>query len=182
MELLYHINFGVPLLSPGAKLMLPVRKMTARDAVAVADLPGWDRYGPETPGLPEACFFFELAADPKGRVQTLLANAAGDRGVSLKFNKSQLPCFTLWKNTQAQCDGYVTGLEPGINFPNAKSFEKRMGRVTILAPGESRTYAVTIEAHADQSGVQAAAAAVAALQATVKPEICPAPDPAWSGK
>jgi hypothetical protein len=182
LELLYHINFGVPLLSPGAKLVLPVRKMSPRDAVAVADLPGWDRYGPETPGLGEGVFFFDLAADPQGRVQTLLCNAAGDRGVSLKFNKNQLPRFTLWKNTQANCDGYVTGLEPGINFPNVKSFEKRMGRVTILAPGESRTYALTIEAHADAAGVQAAAAAVAALQATAKPEICPAPDPAWSGR
>ena len=157
--------------------------MTPRDAVAVADLPGWDRYGPETPGLPEACFFFELAADHKASAQTLLRQRRRRprRQPEVQQERS-CPASRCGKTPRPSADGYVTGLEPGINFPNAKSFEKRMGRVTILAPGESRTYAVTIEALADQSGVQAAAAAVAALQATVKPEICSAPDPAWSGK
>ena len=32
-ELLYHINFGVPLVQPGAKVSLPVKKLAPRDAV-----------------------------------------------------------------------------------------------------------------------------------------------------
>jgi len=110
-----------------------------------------------------------------------LTNAGGDRGVSQKFNTRQLPCFTLWKNRQAQCDGYVTGLEPGINFPNQKSFEKRMDRVAVLAPGESRTFEVTLEVQRDAAVVRAAAAAVEALQGTVAPELLAQPNPAWSG-
>jgi hypothetical protein len=181
LELLYHINFGMPLLGPGSKVVLPVRKMAPRDAAAVADLATWNTYGPESPGLGEAVFFFELAADAQGRTQTLLTNAGGDRGVSQKFNTRQLPCFTLWKNRQAQCDGYVTGLEPGINFPNQKSFEKRMDRVAVLAPGESRTFEVTLEVQRDAAAVRAAAAAVEALQGTVAPELLAQPNPAWSG-
>jgi hypothetical protein len=181
MELLYHVNFGSPFLKPGAKIVLPVKKLAPRDAVAKADIPTWDTYGPETPGLPEAVHFFELAAGSRGQTQALLCNAAGDRGVSMKFNKNQFPCFSLWKNRLAQCDGYVTGLEPATNFPNVKSFEKRMGRVVVLSPGESRTFEMTIEAHADAASVNAAAAAVKDLQATVKPEIHTDPDPAWSG-
>ncbi len=100
---------------------------------------------------------------PRARRKPCSAAPAGDRGVSLKFNTNQLPCFTLWKNRQAECDGYVTGLEPGINFPNVKSFERRMGRVAVLAPGESRTYHVAIEAHGDAAAVKAAAAAVQSL-------------------
>ena len=64
LELLYHINFGLPLLTPGAKVMAPVKKLAPRDAVTAANLPEWDVYGPETPGLGEACFFFDLAAAP----------------------------------------------------------------------------------------------------------------------
>jgi hypothetical protein len=180
LELLYHFNLGVPLLGPGAKVLLPVKKMAPRDAAAAADLPDWTLYKPPAPGLPEAAHYFQLAADAQGQTQAVLCGAAGDRGVSLKFNTGELPCFTLWKNRQAPADGYVTGLEPGINFPNAKSFERHSGRVAVVSPGESRTYHVAIEVHGDAAGVEAAAAAVKTLQGAATPEFRSEPDPAWS--
>jgi galactose mutarotase-like enzyme len=182
LELLYHVNFGVPLLSPGSKVVLPVRKMAPRDAAAVANLADWDTYGPEMPGSAEAVFFFELTSDRGGWTRALLHNAAGDRGVSLVFNKDQLPCFSLWKNRQAAADGYVTGLEPAVNFPNRKSFEKEKGRVAVLAPGESRTFEVSIEVHADASGVAAAKGAVAELQKAATPQVLSQPDPEWAAR
>jgi galactose mutarotase-like enzyme len=180
LELLYHTNFGLPLVSAGAKVILPVRKMAPRDAVAGANVPQWDTYDPETPGSQEAVFFFDLAARDDGSTQVLLRSASADRGVSLKFNKRQFPCFTLWKNRQAASDGYVTGLEPAINFPNVRAFEKEKGRVAVLAPGESRTYEVTIEAHPDRAAVEAAEKAVAAIQGNLKPNILAQHDPNWS--
>jgi galactose mutarotase-like enzyme len=180
MELLYHINFGVPLVSPGATVVLPVKRLTPRDAVAVADVPTWNVYGPETPGSTEVCHFFDLAADAAGNTMALLRSADGSQSVSVKFNKRQLPCFTIWKNRQGAIDGYVTGLEPATNYPNPKSFEKSHGRVLALAPGETRRFEVAIEAHADADAVTAAERAVAAIQGTVKPEICERPDPNWA--
>lgn len=180
LELLYHTNFGVPLVGPGAKVVLPVRKMAPRDAAAVTNLSQWDTYGPETPGSMEAVFFFDLVADAEGRTQALLHSASADRGVSLKFSKGRLPCFTLWKNRQAAADGYVTGLEPAINFPNRKSFEKEKGRVVVLAPGESRTFEIVLEVHPSAESVAAAKRAVGALQGSVEPRILPQPDPQWA--
>jgi galactose mutarotase-like enzyme len=180
LELLYHINFGVPLLTPGAQVVLPVKKVAPREAVAAANMPEWNLYGPETPGLAEACLYFDLLADAAGQSRALLRSATGQQGVSVKFNRRELPCFTIWKNRQAAADGYVTGLEPGVNFPNAKSFEKKQGRVALLSPGETRRFEVTIEAHPDAASVAAAEKAVAAIQGTVKPEICTQPDPKWS--
>lgn len=180
LELLYHINFGVPLLAPGAKAVLPVAKMAPRDAVAVENLAEWDTYGPESPGTPEAVFFFDLAADEQGNTKTLLKSADGNQGVSLAFNKAQLPHFTLWKNRQAATDGYVTGFEPAINFPNAKSVEKAAGRVATLAPGESRSFKIELTAYGDASRVAAAEQAVAALQDGTAPEILNQPNPQWS--
>jgi galactose mutarotase-like enzyme len=179
-ELLYHINFGTPLLGPGAKVVLPAAKIAPRDAVAVGNLAEWDTYGRESPGVGEAVFFLELIGDADGRTLAMLRNAAGQRGVSIRFNKRQLPCFSLWKNRQAAADGYVTGLEPGVNFPNRKSFEKQQGRVVALAPGESRTFEVTIEALPDAAAVAAAQQAVAALQKGVKPAVLGHPDSRWS--
>ena len=180
LELLYHVNLGTPLLDPGSKVVLPVRKVAPRDEVAVGNLAEWDTYGAETPGSAEAVFFFELASESDGRTQGLLRNAAGDQGVSLKFNREELPCFTLWKNRQAEADGYVTGLEPAINFPNVKSFEKQQGRVAVLSPGQSREFEVTIEAHADAAAVKVAEEAVAKIQQSSTPEVLEQPDPEWS--
>ena len=180
LELLYHVNFGTPLLDPGSKVVLPVAKVAPRDEVAAGNVSEWDTYGPESPGLSEAVFFFDLAAEYDGRTQALLRNAAGDRGVSLKFNKNQLPCFTLWKNRQAAADGYVTGLEPAINFPNVRSFEKEKGRVAVLAPGESREFEIVIEAHPDADSVKAVEDAVNQIQQASTPEVLQQPDPEWS--
>lgn len=180
LELLYHINFGIPLLGLGAKAVLPVAKMAPRDAVAVENLSQWDTYGPESPGTPEAVFFFELAGDAQGNTQALLKNADGTQGASLAFNKTQLPFFTLWKNRQAATDGYVTGFEPALNFPNAKSVEKAAGRVVTVAPGESRSFEIELTAYADADGVTAAEQAVAALQQGTEPQILDQPNPDWS--
>ena len=179
-ELLYHVNFGVPLAQPGARVSLPVKRLAPRDAVAAGDLATWNHYGPETPGSAEACFFVEPASDVGGNTHVLLHDAAAARGVSLKFNTRQLPCFTLWKNREAACDGYVTGLEPATNFPNIKSFEKQQGRVVELPPGQSRSFAVELEPLAGADRVRAAAAAVAKLQQGVSAEILAEPDPRWS--
>ncbi len=179
LQLLYHINVGVPLLSPGAKAVIPIAKMAPRDAEAAKSLAQWDAYGPESPGTPEAAFYFDLAADPQGNTKTLLKNAAGNLGFSLGFNKKQLPCFTLWKNPQAASDGYVTGFEPAINYPNARSVEKKKGRVATLAPGESRTFEIELTACGDVHSVAEAERAIAAIQQTVQPQILQQPNPDW---
>ncbi|MFZ5828673.1 MAG: aldose 1-epimerase family protein [Planctomycetota bacterium] len=180
LELLYHINFGPPLATPGARVVLPVKKLAPRDAVAAENLGAWDQYGPETPGLPEAVFFAELAADSAGNTQTLLKSASGDQGVSLRFNKTQLPYFSLWKNRMPGIDGYVTGLEPGLNFPNRKSFELEKGRVARLAPGEKLEFRIEMLVHLERQSVAAAENAVAGFQRGSQPEILQKPDPNWS--
>jgi len=111
---------------------------------------------------------------------TLLKNANSTRGVSLEFNKNQLPYFSLWKNRQAASDGYVTGFEPAINFPNKRSFEKSKGRVATLQPGESRSFEIAFTVHDTRESVADAEKAVAALQAGTEPEILGKPNPQWS--
>jgi hypothetical protein len=179
-ELLYHINFGPPLVQPGGKVLLPLKKLAPRDAVTAEDLPTWNVYGAETPGSTEVCFYTEPLGDDDGNTQVVLHNAAATEGVSLKFNVRELPCFSLWKNREAAEDGYVTGLEPATNFPNIKSFEKQMGRVVEIGPGESRSFALELQPLADAPAVQAASIAIAQLQQATAAELLARPDPQWS--
>lgn len=180
LELLYHTNFGRPWLVTGSKLALPFRRLAPRDQVAVGNVCRWDTYGPEEPEAGEAVFFIAPVGDADGQTRAVLTNPAADQGVSYHFNVNELPCFTLWKNREAVSDGYVTGIEPGINFPNRKSFEKTHGRVAVLAPGESRSFELTLEVHTTAQSVADALETVRRLQEGTEPEILNKPHPDWS--
>ncbi|GHT18073.1 DUF4432 domain-containing protein [Planctomycetales bacterium] len=152
-ELLYHINTGQPFASPGGRVAVPFERMAPRTDVAAQNLPDWNKLGPETPGSDEVVFFFEPGADSVGNCKTLLVNAAGDRGLVLGFNRNSFPYFSLWKSRLANADGYVVGMEPAVNFPNTKSFEKEHGRVVPLQPGESRSFELHFEVLHDTESV-----------------------------
>ena len=180
LQLLYHINFGPPILDPGAKVVAAVKTVVPRDARAAEGIASWDSYPNEEAGFSEQVYFFHLAADAEGRTQVLLKNAHSTQGVSLRYSVKQLPCFTLWKNTPLAADGYVTGLEPGTNFPNPRTFEGQQGRVVKLKPGEKLRYEVELDVHGDAASVKAAEAAVAKLQGSGKPQVFEKPQAGWT--
>jgi Domain of unknown function (DUF4432) len=144
IEILYHWNFGPPFLGPGSRFVAPIKSVTPRDARAQQNLSEHELYGPPEPGSTEQVYYHELHGGVGGDARTLamLKNKAGDKGVVLRFHKNQLPAFTLWKNTGGLRDGYVTGLEPGTNYPNARPFEKARNRVVTL-PVDGRYVAET---------------------------------------
>ena len=88
----------------------------------------------------------------------------------------------LAESRLAAADGYVTGLEPAINFPNPKSFEAQQGRVAKLAPGESRSFEIDLDLHDGADAVSSAEAQVKQLQDGTDPVILDAPDPGWSAE
>jgi len=179
-QLLYHVNVGEPLLAPGAKIVLPVAEVSPRDAVAAAGLDKWDVYGPPTPGSTESCYFFRLRGDAKGTTEVLLKSPKAERGVSLRFNTLQMPCFTIWKNTPAKVDGYVTGLEPGTGFPNSRTHEAGQKRHVKLKPGGKAKYDLTLRYQSDAEAVAAAERTVAKLAGNSSPKIHKDPKPGWT--
>jgi hypothetical protein len=110
----------------------------------------------------------------------VLYNAAADRGMALRFNRMDLPCFTVWKNTAALEDGYVTGLEPGTNYPNFKTFERQQGRVRVLPPGGRWETTWSIEVADTPGGVSGLLAEVVGLQSQARAVIHRTPQPGFS--
>ncbi len=135
MQLLYHWNFGPPFLEAGARFQAPIKSVTPRDGASAEALAGYSVYEGPRPGFAEQVYYFELHGDAaaSGRTLVLLRNHQGDKGVVLRFGTDQLPAFTLWKNTAGLRDGYVTGLEPGTNYPNPRPFEQSRNRVVRAA-------------------------------------------------
>jgi len=180
LELLYHCNFGPPFLEEGARLVAPSAEVAPRDARAEEDIASYGVYAAPTPGYVEQVYWHDLETDQDGDTVAMLRNAAGDRGVALRYSKEQLPRFTQWKNTAAASDGYVTGLEPGTNLPNLKTFEREKGRVISLPPGAVYESRLTVEVYNNPNAVAAIEAEVAALTAGTEPTVHPQPIPAWS--
>jgi len=179
MQLLYHINFGQPLLDGGSRVVLPAKQVVPRNAHAAANLATWDSYAAEQPGFEEQVYFFELIGGSDGATEAVLRNAHGTQGVSLRYPVKQLPCFSVWKNTTAGADGYVTGLEPATNFPNPRSYEAAQKRVVPLAPGEKKIFDVRMDVLMTAGEVEQAERRVAALQGATKPTIHPKPLAGW---
>jgi hypothetical protein len=179
MQMLYHTNFGQPLLNPGSRFIAPVKTVMPRDARAAEGIATWNVYAEEQAGYAEEVYFMELLAGADGWTRTLLKNADGTRGVSVLVDRAQLPCYTLWKNTTTSPDGYATGLEPATNFPNRRTFEGQRGRVVRLQPGGRVRFALGLEIHAGPGEVAAAEKQVAALQAGTEPRVFDKPQPDW---
>ena len=183
VQILYHWNFGPPFLGVGARFVAAARTVVPRDARAVEGLASFDVYDAPEPGFVEQVYFLELlgatgaglGGTEPGPTLVLLRDRAGVNGVALRFDRSRLPAFTLWKNTGGLQSGYVTSLEPGTNYPNPKPFEKARGRVVLLPPGGSHVAETTLEVLASAKQVAAVEAEIRLLQNQVAPTIHASP-------
>ncbi len=171
MQLLYHCNYGAPILEDGASLIAPFKTVSPRDPHARKDIQTCDQFTGPTPGYVEQVYFCELTGERGGKTSVLLKNADGSLGSSLHFSRKQMPCFTLWKNTAAMRDGYVTGLEPATNYPNPKPFEREAGRVIVLNRGETQHCDLTIAVHDTKCGVQNVEREIEQMQKNAAPRV-----------
>lgn len=164
-QVLYHWNLGEPFLEEGARFIAPVRVVVPRDARAQEGIDHVDVYEGPQPGFAEQAYFFDLhAARQDGRTLALLRNRSGEKGLALRFAKEQLPHFTLWKNSGGLNEGFVTGLEPGTSYPNAKPFEKSHHRVPTLPVGGRYVAETTLEILNTKDSVTAVEAEIQAIQ------------------
>jgi hypothetical protein len=154
MQLIYHANYGRGLLEKGAKVFAPVNLISPMNDHAAKAMTTWDTYQEPTPGFVEEVFLIHPYANPKGQTGVLLQNANGDRGSSIHWNVKELPYLTIWKNTVAEADGYVTGLEPATGFPYNRKVEREAGRVPVLEPGASRSFTLDYHLHKDEESVK----------------------------
>jgi len=167
MELLYHTNFGTPLLGKGAEFVAPVKTVAPMNpASAAGGIAGWNRYsGPHGQGYVAKVFNMQLYGDARGETKAMLKSPDGTQGVLMQFDTHGLPYMSLWKNEVTARSGYVTGLEPGTGFPNPRPVERAAGRVPKLQGGETHHVHLVITALTSKSQVDAAAKAIQSLTA-----------------
>jgi hypothetical protein len=169
LSLLYHINIGRPFLEPCATYAVPCRDIVPRDARAAEGIDGCYVYGAPVPGFAEQAYYHVPLSDDQGWSTAVLANSSNNAAFAVHFLTKQLPTFTVWKNTIAEADGYVTGLEPGVNFPNFRAFERKQGRLPVIKPGQSYRSELILEVADTSTAVRQLYDRVKQLQGPTEP-------------
>jgi galactose mutarotase-like enzyme len=181
LEMLYHFNLGQPLLQAGARVTAPVVTVAPLTEIAAREgVETWNIMPPPRPGSAEQVYLLDLAADDAGNTRVLVSGLTNDEAVSLRFNKRALPCFTVWRNTPAEIDGYVLGIEPGTNFPNPRTFEHQYGRTVTLKPGDTWRAEVTATWHTLADSIADEENAIRTIQGGRKPNVALNPRDDWS--
>lgn len=155
--LLYHVNFGFPVVSEQTELLAVSAEVKPRDEAAAAGLAEYSRFQPPTPGYQEQVFYHTLKADTQGYAQAALVNRAfgGGQGLGgyVRFALAELPWLVQWKMMRQGT--YVCGVEPTTNWVQGRAKERAEGRLRFLQPGESRHYKVEIGVLTSQAEIEA---------------------------
>ena len=175
-QIIYHANFGPPLLEEASTFAGAVERVTPFNEHAAKDLAFYAEYkGPQL-GFIEQVYCIRPKPDAEGRALIMLRNKARDKAVSMVFPVSELPFVTLWKNTNAVNEGYVTGLEPGTGFPNNRRIERKFGRVPKLPPGRTYSAAIDFTIHTTAGEVSQVSNRIEALQGGTHPIVDDRPE------
>lgn len=179
-QMLYHINVGVPLLGAGAKVLAPIARLAPKNELSAGEVDHWNQMPAPQAGYTERVYFAQLACDQHGKTAAMLRSPDGGSGLGVAIDTKTLPYFILWKNTAAEADGYVVGLEPATNFPNARSREAAQGRVVHLPAGETVRFEVTLHPLGTDQEVADFQSRIDTLAALSEPVVLRETDPNWS--
>jgi galactose mutarotase-like enzyme len=147
---LYHLNFGWPLVAPGSKLAItsgpgtssaPPHAVIPRDEVAAAGAGEWMKFEAPAQGFAEQVFKHDLP--PDGHTTVRLTSPVARLTAEVQFSTAQLPHLFQWKMLGEGT--YVLGIEPANSSGIGGRADARAdGSLQILEPGESRDYEISI--------------------------------------
>jgi hypothetical protein len=150
LMLLYHCNFGHPLVDEGAILVVD-SDVTPRDADAEAGLSTCRSFGLPSVDYKEQVFHHDVRTESSGTAEAALVNRRLELAVCLRYDKAALPHLTEWKQLGER--EYVVGIEPGTCFVLGREKEERCERVIHLGPGQRYVAGVEIECLRGQGAV-----------------------------
>jgi len=151
--ILYHFNFGFPLMSENTKVRFPSRSVMARDEGTPID--GFERWETPQPDYLERVYYHldyddDFVSTHIFNPEFPLSNGATcPLTVSLNWSTKQLPKLVQWKMPGAGT--HVMGIEPANCYVEGRNKERTDGTLVILEPGETRTYNLSLQVSAEIS-------------------------------
>jgi hypothetical protein len=155
--ILYHCNFGWPLVDEGADIIyrgicksrgLPMDNEIFNEK---HDYKKCQAPMESHKGGGESCGFINAETDKDGICTAALANNELNIAVVMKYKKNQLPCLTNWQHWGP--GEYVCALEPGTNYPIGRNKAREQKKLIILEPCERREYDLEFSVLSDKQQI-----------------------------
>lgn len=151
LMLLYHFNFGFPLLTPETELRFPSHQVTPRDEGTPVE--GYNRWqAPESPHQERVYLHSQLQTDAEGWAEASIFNPAFPLApgvpptpltVTLAWNTDNLPDLIQWR--MAGSGEHVLGIEPTNCNVLGRAAARDAGNLVMLEPGEQKKFELRLE-------------------------------------
>jgi len=149
LMLLYHFNFGWPLVDEGTEILWNGSWQSPGGDTKTKIFKEGNNFRVCPPpleqhsGTGEEVAFIDPKADLNGKCSCGLYNSKLGIALALRFQKTQLPWLTNWQHWGK--GEYVTGIEPGTNPPIGQSKARKGDQLIFLAPGATKSFDVELE-------------------------------------
>lgn len=145
LMILYHCNFGYPIVSEKSRLITPKGTVIPKDEESKKGIESCYVFQEPTHQYKEQVFYHSLESNSEGITYGCLFNeelGTNGMGAYVKFNKNQLPYFIEWK--QMGEGDYVVGMEPASWLGEGRAEARKRGELQFIAPGEIREFDLEI--------------------------------------
>ncbi|MEM0482413.1 MAG: aldose 1-epimerase family protein [Nitrososphaerota archaeon] len=169
--ILYHFNFGYPLLGKDSRLLSTSSLVVPRDADATEGAEHFDSFEEPQRAYREKVFFHDLAVDPDGYAYAALINKRLYNGLAavIRFKKSSLNRLIEWKMMGEGT--YVLGIEPANALVLGRDVERRFGTLQFLSPRESREIEIEFSVLEGVEEISALEEKILSIRGPEKPKI-----------
>lgn len=151
LMLVYHINFGYPMLDEGAVTYYSTQDVAPRTDFAAEGMGNYDVMEAPEIGRDEQCYYHTNHGT--GEAFAMIHNAKLGLAAIVRYDKAVFPLLCEWKCMRA--GEYALGLEPTTSGVVCRPEARENGLLTYLDAGASRTFDVTIEITDDPARIDA---------------------------
>lgn len=144
LMVVYHLNFGFPLLTEHSRIYAPSVGITPRTEIAKQHVATWNYFQPPEAGVSERVYYHKMLPSKEGPVTVVLVQHDGTRdfGVALHYEPKELAQFIEWKLPGLH--HYTLGLEPANCKVEGRRAEREAGTLQMLPPQATRDFAFEI--------------------------------------
>lgn len=153
--ILYHVNFGFPLMDRATEIVFPSQKIVPRDQWVPLD--GYDRWQEPEVGYQERVYYheelkYDTGTSGKKMTTILIKNPefpvndpAGKMPLTVRisWNIDTLPRLIEWKMPAAGVN--ALGIEPANCLVEGRAAERKRGTLMLLDPGAAIRYDLELE-------------------------------------
>lgn len=149
--LIYHMNFGYPMLDAGAKCYFSGTHIEPRTPFAEEGMHNYSEMEEACVGRDEQCYYHTCHPE-NGEGFAMLHNEKLGCAAIIRFDAKVFPLMCEWK---CMCAGeYALGLEPTTSGVVNRSEARALGNLTYLEAGESREYNISLEMTDDPAVIE----------------------------